>query len=213
MLASPPLPQAPSWLRPKYLLFAFVGVMTGYVLVHNERFLIEPAHPIWQHYRPIQWWLLPHAVAGACAMIAAPLQFSDRLRKRFTKLHRVTGRVYIGGVFVLAPLGAYLQWLEEGALGGTRSFTVLATVNLVLLIVPTAIALRFAIKRNITLHRQWMTRSYAVALVFFEGRFILGVTGLEANPAFVEPVIWSCLAMSVLLGDLVNQYQERRPAR
>jgi hypothetical protein len=26
-------------------------------------------------------------------------------------------------------------------------------------------------------HRQWMTRSYAVALGFFDVRFILGVTG------------------------------------
>jgi hypothetical protein len=42
MLANPPVPQASFWLRPKYALFAFVGVMTAYVLAHNERFLIEP---------------------------------------------------------------------------------------------------------------------------------------------------------------------------
>ncbi len=45
-------------------------------------------------------------------------------------------------------------------------------------------------RRNITLHRQWMVRSYAVALVFFEGRFINGITGLDNNPALVEAVIW-----------------------
>ena len=55
-----------------------------------------------------------------------------------------------------------------------------------LLVVPTAIALRYAMRRNITLHRQWMVRSYAVALVFFEGRFIIGITGLDNNPALVE---------------------------
>ena len=84
---------------------------------------------------------------------------------------------------------------------------------MVLLVVPTAIALRFAMKRNIALHRQWMVRSYAVALVFFEGRFILGVTGWEKNPLMPEPVIWSCLALSVLLGDIVNQWNERRLSR
>ena len=89
----------------------------------------------------------------------------------------------------------------------------LSVVNVVMLIVPTAIALRFAMKRNITLHRQWMTRSYAVALVFFEGRFILGVTGWEADPVIAEAVIWSCLAMSVLMGDLANQWNERRLSR
>lgn len=214
MLANPPLPRASLWWRPKYAFFAFVSVMTAYVLMHNERFLVEPANPLWQHYAPIKWWLIPHAFAGTCALIVAPLQFSDRLRKRYAKLHRVMGRVYIAGVFVLAPLGAYIQWLVEGtAGGGTRSFTILATVNMVLLVVPTAIALRYAMRRNITLHRQWMVRSYAVALVFFEGRFIGGITGLEQNPAMVEPVIWSCLAMSVLMGDLVNQWNERRVTR
>jgi len=45
----------------------------------------------------------------------------------------------------------------------------------------------------------------AVALVFFEGRLILGVTGLEtANGGLVEAVIWSCLALALPLADVVN---------
>lgn len=188
--------------------------MTAYVLAHNERFLIEPQHPIWEHYAQIKWWLIPHAFAGTCAVLAAPMQFSDRLRKRHTKLHRVIGRVYVAGVFVLAPVGAIIQYLVEGTVvGATRSFTVLAVVNVVLLVVPTAIALRYAMRRNITLHRQWMVRSYAVALVFFEGRLILGLTGLEtAGVEMVQAVIWSCLALSVPLADIVNDWNELRRA-
>lgn len=190
MLADLPLPHASPRVRAKYVFFACVGIMTAYVLAHNERFLIEPLNPLWARFAPVKWWLYPHAFAGACALLVAPLQFSDRLRKRFTRMHRVMGRVYVAGVLILAPLGAYVQFLQEtSGAGGTRSFTILAVVNAVLLIAPTAIALRFAIQRQITLHRQWMTRSYAVALVFFEGRFILGVTGLEAVPAMIEPVI------------------------
>lgn len=30
-----------SWLRPKYLLFGFIGLMVAYVLYHNERFLFD----------------------------------------------------------------------------------------------------------------------------------------------------------------------------
>jgi uncharacterized membrane protein len=211
MLANPPVPTASFRIRPKYILFTLIGVMTAYVLVHNERFLIDPEHPLWAHYAKIKWWLLAHGVAGACALIAAPLQFSDRLRRRYAKLHRVTGRVYVAGVFVLAPLGAYIQILDEApGMGGTRSFTVLAIVNVVLLIIPTAMAWRYAVRRNITLHRQWMVRSYAVALVFFEGRFIGGITGLDSDPRLNEAIIWACLTMSVLLGDLVIQWQEKR---
>ena len=93
-------------VRTKYAVFAVIAVMTGYVLYHNERFLIEPDHPMWDHYGSVGWWLIPHGIAGAGALFMAPLQFSDRLRKRFTRLHRVGGRVYVYGVFVLAPIGA-----------------------------------------------------------------------------------------------------------
>ena len=29
-------------------------------------------------------------------------------------------------------------------------------------------------------------------------------------PAMIEAVIWACLAMSVLVGDMVNQWQDKR---
>ena len=34
-------------LRIKYLVFAAIVVMAAYVLYHNERFLLDQAHPIW----------------------------------------------------------------------------------------------------------------------------------------------------------------------
>lgn len=200
-----------SWRRPKTLVFAAIGVMTAYVLYHNERFLLDPADPAWERYAPIAWWLIPHAVAGACALLLAPLQFSDRLRQRYTATHRIVGRTYVIGALVLAPLGAVIQYVEED-MGMPRSFTVLAIVDAVLLTTTTAIAFLFAVRRRITQHRQWMTRSYAVALVFFEGRFIMGVTGLEASVVDSQTIIWSCLALSLLLAEIANHFQEIRLA-
>ncbi len=49
-----------------------------------------------------------------------------------------------------------------------RSFTVAAIVDAVALLVTTGLGLLFALRRMIPQHRQWMTRSYAVALTFFE---------------------------------------------
>jgi hypothetical protein len=197
----------------KIAVFAAIGVMTLYVLSHNERFLIEPANPVWQHYAKVALWLIPHGVAGACALLLAPLQFSERLRQRYTKAHRVVGRIYVAGALILAPLGATLQYVNEGVSGASRQFTVLAVVDAALLMSTTAVAFLFAIRRRITLHRQWMTRSYAVALVFFEGRFITGVLGLDDAPELVQTtVIWSCLALAMLLGELANSYNDIRAA-
>jgi uncharacterized membrane protein len=134
------------------------------------------------------------------------LQFSDRLRRRFTKVHRIVGRIYITAVFVLAPLGVYIQHLEE-RIGYPRSFTIATAVFAVLLTSTAAIALYFILNRKIQQHRQWMTRSYAVALVFFEVRLISGLLRFDDSIAANETIVWICVALSVPLADLVLQLQ------
>jgi uncharacterized membrane protein len=196
-----------SWFRAKNLIFACIALMMAYVIVHNESFLIDRTDEEWKHIESFQWWLLFHGTAGACALLLAPLQFFDRLRSRFTKMHRIVGRIYIGAVFVLAPIGDYIQYLDE-KLGFTRSFTIATTVDAVLLMTTTAIALYFILKRKIQQHRQWMTRSYAVALVFFEVRLISGVLGLDDSNAAGEVIIWICLVMAIPMADVVLQLQE-----
>src|SRR5450759_3313823 len=103
--------QPVSWFKPKYLLIGLFGLTVAYVLGHNESFLVNPNAPVWQHYQPFKWWLLPHGIAGACAFVLAPMQFSDRLRQRYTKLHRVSGRVYVAGALIAGPLGIYIAGL------------------------------------------------------------------------------------------------------
>jgi uncharacterized membrane protein len=210
--ASLPL-RSTSWLRPKYFLFAFISVMLAYVLWHNERFLIDARDPIWRHYEPFKWWLLPHGLAGACALLLGPMQFSDRLRQRFTKLHRIVGRVYIAGVFLAAPLGAAIQHFEE-SMGEKRTFTAAAAADALLLMITTGIAFAFILKGKVQQHRQWMTRSFAVALVFVEVRVVGGVTGWESHGSgATEAIVWGCLAFSILGADIVLQLQELRRTR
>ena len=199
-------------INAKYVVFSVITAMTLYVLYHNERFIVEPTNPIWQHYEPFKWWLLPHAVFGTIVLVFAPLQFSDRLRQRFTKAHRIMGRLYVLGAFVLAPLGAYIQYYQE-RMGAPRSFSILAIVDAAMLMGATALALLFAVRRKIALHRQWATRSYAIALVFIGGRFVLGVTGWEAlGIEIAQAIIWACLALSVVLADVSIHWREIRLA-
>jgi uncharacterized membrane protein len=200
------LPRA-SLLRPKYLLFGFVGMMLAYVIPHDESFLVHPKDPLWQHYESFKWWLLPHGIAGACALLLGPMQFSDRLRNRFRKLHRLVGRIYVAGVFVAAPLGFYIQYFQEH-MGDPRSFTVAGAVEATLWMTTTGIAFVFILNGKVHEHRQWRIRSFAVALVFLEVRVIGGVGGwadldVHAN----ETIVWVCLAFAILSADLVLQWQ------
>src|ERR1051325_4348671 len=197
-------------LKAKYVVFSIIAVATVYVMYHNERFLVDSQHPAWQHYESFTWGLLPHGIFRAILLLFAPFQFSDRLRQRFTNAHGVMGRFYVIGARGLAPLGAYIQYFQE-RMGAPRSFSVLGLVDATMLMSITIIAFVFAFKRKIALHRQWATRSYAVALVFIGARFVLGVTGLEKlGVEMVQAVIWSCLAMSVPLADFALNWRELR---
>jgi len=200
-------------VRVKYLLFAFVGVMIAYVLQHNESFLLDPADPAWDHYQPIKWWLLPHGIAGAIAISLAISQFSGRLRSRYIALHRLFGRIYVGMVCIAAPLGVYIQYLDERT-GDPRSFTIATIVDATLWLLATGMAFWCIRGRRIEQHRQWMTRSFAMALVFLEVRVIGGVTGWETQGvAAVETIVWCCIAFAYPLADLVLFIEDRLRTR
>ena len=197
-------------LRAKYVVFSMIALASLYVLYHNERFLINSNHPAWQHYGPFKWWLLPHGIFGAIVLLLAPLQFSERLRQRYTKAHRVMGRLYVVGAIGLAPLGAYIQYYQE-RMGAPRSFTILGIVDAAMLMGTTLLAFVFAFIRKIALHRQWATRSYAVALVFIAARFVMGTTGWETlGVEIVQAIIWSCLVLAVPLADVAIHWRELR---
>lgn len=208
-MSTVPLPQPRPWrLRPKYALFSFIALMLAYVLYHNEHFLVDAADPSWPHYRVIGRWLLPHGLIGATALLLGISQFSTRLRTRYTRLHRVLGRIYVTAVFIVAPLGAYIQRLNEQT-GDSRSFTFAAITFATLWMFATGMAFWCIRTRRIDQHRQWMSRSLAMALVFLEVRVIEGLTGWDTlGPAVDEIVVWICVALGFPLADAVLHIQE-----
>jgi predicted membrane protein DUF2306 len=199
-------------LNAKRVTFIAIALASLYVMYHNERFLIDSEHPAWKHYEAFKWWLLPHGIFGAVVLLFAPFQFSERIRQRFTKAHRVMGRFYVLGALALAPMGAYIQYYQE-RMGAPRSFTILGVVDATMLMGATLLALLFAVRRKIALHRQWATRSYAIALVFIAGRFVMGITGWEQlGVEIVQAIIWSCLALSMVFADISIHWREIRSA-
>jgi uncharacterized membrane protein len=197
-------------VRPKYLAFAFIFLMMAYVLVHNESYLWNSHDPIWAHYRDIKWYLLPHGLAAACALLLGPMQFSDRLRARYAMFHRVIGRFYVAGALIGGPMGAVMQAVE-----GPAQWTTLSVVDATMWAGSTFIALLFILKGNVTQHRNWMTRSYAIAIVFLGGRFFGGLTRMDqpGHDAMLLAIIWTCLALSVPIADVGIHLQELKRKR
>jgi hypothetical protein len=75
------------------------------------------------------------------------------------------------------------------------------------------IGIMFAMRGKIQLHRQWMTRSYACAIIFLEVRVISGLEGWDGNFVALETVIWVCIGMALLFADFMIQWPDIRPAR
>jgi uncharacterized membrane protein len=200
-----------NWLRTNYVVFGTIFFMMIYVWIHNEPFVIHSNDPGWNHCRALKWWLLPHGVAGACTLLVGPMQFSDWLRRHHIELHRVLGRIYVAGALIASPLGAFIQYRFDEPLGTPPSVTIETVVHATVWMLTTVIALGFAQRGKIQQNRQWMTRSYAVAIVFLENRVIGGLSGWQASPANFpkfELVIWINLAFSILLADIAISWQD-----
>src|SRR4051812_34871375 len=161
-----------NWVpRPKYLLFGVI-VMMFLVVFYKDFHLLHPSPADAAHYRSFKWWLIPHGITGALALFLGPLQFLKRLRQRFLTWHRLAGRTYMIGVAVAAPLGIFIEYLKyANGVGSLR--LVIATLGFgTLFLVTTGIGFLKVKQRQIQQHRRWMTRSFAVALIFLETRCI-----------------------------------------
>ena len=88
----------------KYVLFAILSLMTLFVLWNNERFFLNRKAPEWERLNPVRWHLLPHGLGGLIALTLGALQFSTRLRRQHIRLHRLSGKLYIVCVFIVAQV-------------------------------------------------------------------------------------------------------------
>jgi uncharacterized membrane protein len=184
--------------KTKHVFFAAFGLLTLFVFYLYETPFLDSKSPVWQHVEPVKWMLLPHAVAGAVALLLAPFQFSARLRRRSMRLHRVLGRLYVAGTAVSAPLAIPVAIQSCGWL------------------LTTALAL-YAVRRgDIRQHQEWMIRSYPFAMVFVLARAVLAVPAVrELGEVGFVSVVWSLIAAACFVPSLVIGWRallKRAPA-
>jgi uncharacterized membrane protein len=164
----------------KHWAFLGLGLMTLFVLYNNERFILFHSHPDWEYFFPVRWWLLPHGLGGALALIIGPMQFSTRVRQRYPKFHRVLGRIYVTGVAVGAPLGIVLAFAHRLPL----ALQVETFAQSGCWFLTTSVAFYYILKGNVVRHRQWMLRSYLFASIFVVSRVLDKVPLLSS---FIAP--------------------------
>ncbi|GAA1026931.1 DUF2306 domain-containing protein [Virgisporangium ochraceum] len=104
-----------------------------------------------------------HILAATVYALLGALQFPGRFRRRHPGWHRTSGRVLTGAGLLVASSGLWMTLFYPGAPGGDLLWGIRLLVGSAMAasIVAGFTAIR---RRDITAHRAWMTRAYALAL-------------------------------------------------
>ncbi|WP_316356687.1 DUF2306 domain-containing protein [Devosia sp.] len=152
-------------------------------------------------------WLSIHAAAASTALLVAPLQFVARLRKRFPRIHRITGRLYVVACVIGGLTGLPLAWGATAGPIAAAGFGILA----ILWLWTTMVAWRLAVDGRFAEHRRWMIRSIALTAAGIMLRVYLGIM-LTLPVEFYEGyrvIAFLCWVPNILLAELYLRRGQR----
>jgi heme/copper-type cytochrome/quinol oxidase subunit 3 len=206
------LPKTLAWSALILIALAFVlKYVFRYYLHYNEAAFTDPVAGAANYWR-MRGWLLLHITGGMVALLSGPWQFSTRLRRRYLRLHRATGYVFLTAV-ALGSIGAL-----NLAVSTTFGWAFGAGLVALAFAWSTCAAMAFyAIRqRHIQLHKEWMVRAYVVTFAFVLFRIFNDYppfSNLKPDGDRANTIIWACWAIPLFIAEVVMQLQRmRRPA-
>ncbi len=197
------LPFGPAWRRVAWV--CTVGLVLMLVAQAASRYLVwsEASYgPMWIN----RTWVFAHFIGGSIALAAGLLQFSAALRRRHPAVHRWIGRTYLVGV-ALGACAAYALSLRA-VLGWP--FGVATFVMSSVWVGATAMAFVAIRNRRIAAHREWMMRSYVVALAFVFFRLMAVsplLAGLGSKSERMTALIWLSWTVPLFVTEVLLQWR------
>lgn len=156
---------------------------------------------------------LLHIIPGLIFLTLGPLQFIRRIRQRRVELHRGLGRVLVIAA-TISVLSALILNFCLPAFGGisTQSATVLfGTIFLFSL----GKAISHIRRKEVSLHREWMIRTFALAMGVASIRVFLGVLTALSHYRFEQVFgisFWLGFSVNLLLAEIwINHTRDRTP--
>ena len=114
-----------------------------------------------------------HVVPGLLFMILGPFQFSESIRARHVHWHRWNGRMFMTIGFIIG-VSALLMSFTMQSIGGVNQAAATILFGLYFLFALSK-AFWHIRRRQVTLHRQWMIRAFAIGLAVATIRPIVGI--------------------------------------
>lgn len=116
--------------------------------------------------------IVTHIIAGALFMLLGPLQFVKRIREKHLRFHRISGRIFIFCCYVIGITAFILAFTTPI---GKENETAVASLFAVLFLFTITKALNHILKKEVSLHREWMIRAFAIGLAISTIRPIVGM--------------------------------------
>lgn len=175
-----------------YPLFYFLIDMSGGLLASKSATLL--ANRLWQG------GFYTHIGFGGLALWSGCTQFLPRFRQKRLAVHRTLGKIYITSVLLSGTAGLGIALAATGGLPAQLGFGALA----VLWLYTTTQAFLSIKRKEVALHQQWMTRSYALCFAAVTLRLwlplLLGAFGMSFSVAY--PIIaWLCWVPNLALAE------------
>ena len=156
-----------------------------------------------------------HALGAGVVALGGAVQLIPLVRRRWPAFHHWNGRVFLFTVVALSLSGFYLTFTRKPP----DSFNDWATsANGVLILLFAALALTFALKRNIAVHQRWAMRLYLVSNAQWFTRvgvfayFVIS-TAAGHEPSFRDPFFpfwtWGCFLVPLAVLQLYFFAQDR----
>ena len=149
-----------AWLALSALAIAVFAPLR--YLLHSVPDLAATGDELARHYAAQPAWaqaaLVLHAGAGGLALLLSPVQLSARVRARVPRLHRGVGRAALVAIAVGGVAGLVLSSVSLAGPLGTAGFGMLALAWLTC----AGLGLRAILRGDVTAHRRWMIRTFAL---------------------------------------------------
>jgi uncharacterized membrane protein YozB (DUF420 family) len=195
-------------------LLLVVAVICGFVA-----WFLAKKWMVYTHYDAVSYddlWprrfiFLPHLVGGSVAAITGVVQIWLGLTGRTRELHRILGRLYLGGIAIgsVSAFGLALTTVNPPTLSYRAGLFTLGIAWLI----TTGMAWVAIRQRHVEQHREWMLRSYTVTFAFVTFRFLaqwLIAFGVPDGPELEGALAWGSWCIPLLLAEPLIQLRRLR---
>ena len=168
----------PGWVIMTLLSLMTIAFVARYLTFNPDTYFPEQR----EVYMRREFVLGVHVVCGILALAIGPFQFVGAIRRRFVRVHRSLGAVYIASCTGLGLSGLVLATTSYPSWVTSLGFGLLGLSMLL----TTWTALRMVLAGRYGDHRRWMIRSFSLTLAAVSLRIMTPLYGLLSGAGLVS---------------------------